>query len=405
MANFLWLSFSVNRSRALSRYLGFINLAQSLGHSISPIESGTPERSAPFESMYAQIRSADGYILSTPELIMTDRIGHSTQFVSEIQEGMQQRKRLLVIGTNMELNSLLLAFDMGITTDNIFMRRSPAGHERLLLLASKEQTYAWDSPLLKEVEDILVQQPNLLWYGKDAGPFLVCPTGAEIVDALTDRVKDVSPRELACAGVWPVHGEDAPRVLVLPGGVVHDAYQGAFGHSFPGIVHNRTFARNLIDWLANAEPHPTESRSNAATIVHAIEIGLHDIVTAMLHKEFGTKWWTAGVPKKIRVEASQRHEEEDGAAPKEAYLYLLHLKEIIEKQWPLFATLFEVPRKGKSNSLEWFIRLNEIRNRTAHPIKLRHRPLDLEELQFLGDRLRFVQDIAQKCGISVSVPE
>ncbi len=83
----------------------------------------------------------------------------------------------------MELNSLLLAFDMGITTDNIFMRRSPAGHERLLLLASKEQTYAWDSPLLKEVEDILVQQPNLLWYGKDAGPFLVCPTGAEIVDS------------------------------------------------------------------------------------------------------------------------------------------------------------------------------------------------------------------------------
>jgi hypothetical protein len=58
------------------------------------------------------------------------------------------------------------------------------------------------------------------------------------------------------------------------------------------------------------------------------------------------------MPQKIRMEASQRHEAEDGAAPKEAYLYLLHLKEIIEKQWPLFAILFEVPGKSKSHSLE-----------------------------------------------------
>jgi hypothetical protein len=128
------------------------------------------------------------------------------------------------MGTDMELNTLLLAFDMRITTDRIFMRPSPTGDERLFLLSSKEQTYAWDSPLLKEVEDILIQQPNLLWYGKGAGPFLVCPPGAEVVDALTDFVKDVRPSELACAGVWPVHGEDAPQVLVLAGGGLHDAY-------------------------------------------------------------------------------------------------------------------------------------------------------------------------------------
>jgi hypothetical protein len=105
-----------------------------------------------------------------------------------MQKGIQNGKRLLVVASNSfvtqedttELNSLLLAFDMGITTDKIFMRNNPTRDERLLLLRSKDQTYAWDSPLLKDVEDIVVQQPQLLWYGKDAGPFLVCPTGQSL---------------------------------------------------------------------------------------------------------------------------------------------------------------------------------------------------------------------------------
>jgi hypothetical protein len=83
---------------------------------------------------------------------------------------------------------------------------------------------------------------------------------------------------------------------------------------------------------------------------------------------------------------------------------LLDRKEIIEKQWRLFAPFFEESGKGRSKSLEWFARLNEIRNRNAHPIKLRHRPLDAEEVQFLKDRLRFVQNVAQKCGVTVNVP-
>lgn len=327
-----------------------------------------------------------------------------------MQKGIQNGKRLLVVASNSfvtqedttELNSLLLAFDMGITTDKIFMRNNPTRDERLLLLRSKDQTYAWDSPLLKDVEDIVVQQPQLLWYGKDAGPFLVCPTGAELVDSW-DLLK-IGPRELACAGIWPVQRENRVRVLVLAGGILHNPYQGITGQSFPGITRNQTFARNLINWLANAGPQPSASISNVAVTLHAIEVGLHDVITAILQKEFGKDSWTKGVPKKIRKDAVQLREEEDRAAPEEAYLYLLDRKEIIEKQWRLFAPFFEESGKGRSKSLEWFARLNEIRNRNAHPIKLRHRPLDAEEVQFLKDRLRFVQNVAQKCGVTVNVP-
>ena len=76
---------------------------------------------------------------------------------------------------------------------------------------------------------------------------------------------------------------------------------------------------------------------------------------------------------------------------------------IIESQWPLFAPFFEEEKgKGKSNSLKWLIRLNEIRNRTHHPLKLRHQPLNSDELRFLKDRLRFVQNVAQKWGVTVA---
>jgi hypothetical protein len=63
MANLLWLSFSFHRT-ALSPYSGFIDLGKSLGHSISAVKSGTPENVASLDSMFTQIRSADGYILS-----------------------------------------------------------------------------------------------------------------------------------------------------------------------------------------------------------------------------------------------------------------------------------------------------------------------------------------------------
>jgi len=289
---------------------------------------------------------------------------------------------------------------MAIQTDKIFMRNSATGHERLLLLASKDQTYAWDSPLLKDVEEIVIQQPQILWYQKDAGPFLVCPKGAELVDS-GDLKVDPREREPTCAGIWPVQGADRPRVLVLAGGVVHDCYQGMTGELFPGITRNRAFARNLIHWLANAELELPTSQSDAATTVRAIEVGLHVIVKAILEKEFGPNCWKTGVPKQIRIEASQRHEAEDGNFSKEANLYLLNLKEIVEKQWKLFGTLFEEVRgKGKSNSLQWVVQLNEIRNRTAHPLKLRERPMNSEELLFLRDRLRFVQNLGQKCGLT-----
>jgi hypothetical protein len=403
MANLLWLSISFNR-RALKRFSEFIELGRSLGHEISPIEAGTVEKVASFDSMLAQITNADGYIVSDPGFYGAG--DYTKKFTEELQKGVRNGKRLLVLGDAgwlnflTEGNSFLLPFDMAITTDKIFMPDSPTGDERLLRLTPKEQTYAWDSPLLKNVEEIVILAPQRLWYGKDAGPFLICPPGVELVDS-SDYLK-VGPREPACAGIWPLSEEDGRRVVVLAGDVVHNSYGGITGQAWPGITRNGTFARNLVTWLANVQPRPSVvSQSHEAATVNAIEVALHDVVLALIKKEFGANWWTKGVPQSIRTEVVSRREREDRAAPEDAYFYLIDLKEIILKQWPLFAECFESPGKSKADSLGWFNRLNEIRNRTAHPLKLRHLPLNSGEIQFLEERLRFVQDVAAKCGVTV----
>src|SRR5262249_21341907 len=135
MASVLWLSISFN-SRALTRFSEFIELSQSLGHSISPIEAGTPENVASFDSMLSQITDADGYIVSDPGF--SGAGVYTKKFLDELQKGIHKGKRLLVLGGAGWLNSqtegdaFLLHFDMAITADKIFMPDSPTGNERLL---------------------------------------------------------------------------------------------------------------------------------------------------------------------------------------------------------------------------------------------------------------------------------
>jgi hypothetical protein len=66
------------------------------------------------------------------------------------------------------------------------------------------------------------------------------------------------------------------------------------------------------------------------------------------------------------------HEKEKCRRPKEAYLYLIDLKVIMEKQWKHFDAHFAAVghRGGRDKSLSWVGRLNELRNMLAHPAKM-----------------------------------
>jgi transposase len=106
-------------------------------------------------------------------------------------------------------------------------------------------------------------------------------------------------------------------------------------------------------------------------IIRDVEITLHGAIKKVLQAEFGESWWRNGVPEKIRAECAETLERDPEPA-KEPYCYttLIHLKEIIEKQWALFTRV--LPDKVTSNKKELtggLARLNQIRKGVMHPVR------------------------------------
>lgn len=100
---------------------------------------------------------------------------------------------------------------------------------------------------------------------------------------------------------------------------------------------------------------------------------LHKRIRNVLVAQFGKmEWWRRGVQENIRVQcATSREMDPEGEAEPFAYTTLIHLKEILNKQWPLFEPL--VPKefaKDKAAFLSGLTRLNGIRNRIMHPTRL-----------------------------------
>jgi hypothetical protein len=70
-------------------------------------------------------------------------------------------------------------------------------------------------------------------------------------------------------------------------------------------------------------------------MITSCEVTIFMYLKKMLQNAYGNTWWTAGVPEKVRTECV-RIREEEGAfehLPPEAYLNLIHLREIAIKNW------------------------------------------------------------------------
>lgn len=74
--------------------------------------------------------------------------------------------------------------------------------------------------------------------------------------------------------------------------------------------------------------------------VSAAEVAIHGLVRTLLEREFGPEeegWWRRGISDKIRKEcASRREEDEEPCETPYAYTTLIHLSEVISKNWSLF---------------------------------------------------------------------
>jgi hypothetical protein len=99
-----------------------------------------------------------------------------------------------------------------------------------------------------------------------------------------------------------------------------------------------------------------------------IEFILHKRVQEVLMRAYGEDWWSSGIPENIRVDCQVAREKDPERAP-EPYCYttLIHLKEIIDRRWTLFAPC--VPKAAAANKagfLAGLTKVNQLRNRVMH---------------------------------------
>jgi len=127
----------------------------------------------------------------------------------------------------------------------------------------------------------------------------------------------------------------------------------------------------------------------AKGIIDHMELEIQKVIIEELKREYGSSdsaWWTMGVPRPIRQEASKRFEDDDrsrGAV--EHYLNLLEYKKVVlqPQNWRFLGPLFAYGRIGnKEKRVDWLDFVNRQRNIVAHASAGRSVSLqDLERLR------------------------
>ncbi len=125
-------------------------------------------------------------------------------------------------------------------------------------------------------------------------------------------------------------------------------------------------------------------------LVVSIELGLHNLLRALLELKYGDDWWREGVPLTIRVKCvSMREEDDDPVDDPFRYTTIVDLIKIAEKHWSdrlKFAGGFRENEKSRFRSE--MDRLNRIRNGVMHPVQARSwGPDDFEFVRALKIKL------------------
>lgn len=150
--------------------------------------------------------------------------------------------------------------------------------------------------------------------------------------------------------------------------------------------------RNLREWIESFDEQGTRRARN---MVPEIQRCLFNCVIEVLKRNFGSeddRWWSEGIPKKIRVKCVTRLEEdEEGARDKEQYLDLIDYKEIASSKWSgVFQPFFSIGSKQqrKDEQLRWITKLGGIRNTVSHPERGRITREEFEFVQTIYDQVR-----------------
>lgn len=352
------------------QYDGFARIAQELGHQVeSTSHDGTSEGfKKALDKAGRLIEEASAFFLPNRNIFGCE------DYSSRIRRRVEGGASLLVTPwiNDYELdnwNCLLAPYDLTVSTLRICTRigTSLFGVDGDITISRNANSYRHPG-LFRGVDQVVLTQPVAIWYGGQSLPALMM-TDAELpFDVITDFLpipeSPIDPetqfppewnaRELSCMAVW--YGENGGAVLASIGPALYD----------PSIEQNARLAANIIAFLAENAKQPLSPEEHC----HRIEINLVDFVLEVV-KSTGDNWWTERIPLTVRQKCAERHEEEKCRWPKEAYLDLIDLKTIINKEWTLFESHLRAVgcEGGKEKSLAWLDRLNEIRRMVGHPLK------------------------------------
>lgn len=300
------------------------------------------------------IDTSDAFFLANTPVIRVN------EFVEAIHKRIAGGTRLLIRLDENDIdaqNSFLARYDLSSTRVRVRSRFTPT------IEFSRSADCFRDFRLFANVDKVTAQQPNAIWYGGESLPILVGADEGLTSDGRTDFPADWNLREIASFAGW--QQENGGSVMAIAGNYFSDPYLGATGVEWPGIDANEQLANNILRYLS--EGTPVDSPYG---LISRIEVNFGDYVLSKLESN-SSDWWKELVPEKIREKCKLRSASEAKGAPVIAYLDLIDLKILVEKNWKYFEEDFLVDGgvQSKKKAVSWLNRLNELRKYVAHSLK------------------------------------
>jgi hypothetical protein len=147
----------------------------------------------------------------------------------------------------------------------------------------------------------------------------------------------------------------------------------------------------LAEYVASQDQTGTNA---ARQLMPELQLKIRHAAMRVLRTAYGadeTGWWRKGVPEKVRTEVAARREVSPEGGSYEQFFELLDYRAIAADHWDLFSPFFAFGEgRSKDSLLNWFSRLNGIRNRVAHPER---GAVSDEELEFIESVLAHFDDI------------
>lgn len=163
------------------------------------------------------------------------------------------------------------------------------------------------------------------------------------------------------------------------------------------VIHDAKPAFNPEGLDAYIKGQDRTGTVQARQLMPELQLKIQEGTLRLLRSTYGDgedNWWRKGVPLKVRSEVAARKETNERGGQVEQFFELLDYKAIayVPLNWEIFKPFFGIgPKQGKDASLSWFDRLNELRNRVAHPER---GPVSEDEILFLQGLINHFDTVA-----------